>query len=70
MPVAEIAVTLGGVGAIAFLAWFFFGPRQAQPEDMANAALFLASSDSDYMTGSVICIDGGNGALFSGFSLE
>lgn len=44
--------------------------RLAQPEDMANAALFLASSDSDYMTGSVICVDGGNGALFSGFSLE
>ncbi len=30
MPVAEIAVTLGGAGAIAFLAWFFFGPKQAQ----------------------------------------
>ncbi len=30
MPVAEIAVTLGGVGAIAFLVWFFFAPRQAQ----------------------------------------
>jgi Cu+-exporting ATPase len=30
MPVAEIAVTLSGVGAIAFLAWFFFGPKQAQ----------------------------------------
>lgn len=30
MPILEIAVTLGGVGAIALLAWFFFGPRQAQ----------------------------------------
>ncbi len=30
MPLAGIVVTLGGVGAIAFLAWFFFGPRQAQ----------------------------------------
>ena len=29
MSLAEIAVTLGGVGAIAFLAWFFFGPKQA-----------------------------------------
>ncbi len=29
MPVAEIAVTLGGMVAIAFLAWFFFGPKQA-----------------------------------------
>jgi len=28
MPVAEIAVTLGGVAVIAFLAWFFFGPRR------------------------------------------
>jgi NAD(P)-dependent dehydrogenase (short-subunit alcohol dehydrogenase family) len=44
--------------------------RFAQPGDMARAALFLASSDSDYMTGSVVCVDGGNGALFSGFSLE
>jgi Cu+-exporting ATPase len=30
MSVAEIAVILGGVGAIAFLAWFFFGPKQAR----------------------------------------
>ncbi len=30
MPIAEIGVSLGGVAAIAFLAWFFFGPRQAQ----------------------------------------
>lgn len=30
MSVAEIVVTLGGLGAIGFLAWFFFGPKQAQ----------------------------------------
>ncbi len=30
MSVVEIAVTLGGLGVIGFLAWFFFGPRQAQ----------------------------------------
>ncbi len=30
MTMAEIAVALGGVGAIAFLSWFFFGPRQAK----------------------------------------
>ncbi|NQT04418.1 MAG: heavy metal translocating P-type ATPase [Dehalococcoidia bacterium] len=29
MPVAEIVVTLGGLGVIGFLAWFFFGPKQA-----------------------------------------
>ncbi|MFH1647916.1 MAG: heavy metal translocating P-type ATPase, partial [Chloroflexota bacterium] len=30
MPLAGIVVTLGGAAAIAFLAWFFFGPRQAR----------------------------------------
>ncbi|HJX12983.1 MAG TPA: cupredoxin domain-containing protein, partial [Dehalococcoidales bacterium] len=30
MPLAEIIVTSGGAAAIAFLAWFFFGPRQAR----------------------------------------
>jgi NAD(P)-dependent dehydrogenase (short-subunit alcohol dehydrogenase family) len=31
--------------------------------DQANAALFLASSDSDYLTGSIICVDGGAAAI-------
>ena len=44
--------------------------RVAKPEDMANAAVFLASTDSDYITGVALCVDGGNGALFSGLSLE
>jgi len=44
--------------------------RLAKPDDIAKAAIFLASSDSDYITGSSICVDGGNGALFSGYSLE
>lgn len=33
--------------------------RAAQPEDIAGTALFLASADSDYMTGQIIMIDGG-----------
>jgi meso-butanediol dehydrogenase / (S,S)-butanediol dehydrogenase / diacetyl reductase len=33
--------------------------RMATPEDIVPTALFLASSDSDYMTGQVIMIDGG-----------
>jgi meso-butanediol dehydrogenase/(S,S)-butanediol dehydrogenase/diacetyl reductase len=33
--------------------------RAAQPEDIAGTALFLASADSDYMTGQVVMIDGG-----------
>lgn len=33
--------------------------RSGKPEDVANAALFLASDYSDYITGQVINIDGG-----------
>lgn len=34
--------------------------RIEQPEDVASAALFLASSDSDYITQQTINVDGGN----------
>jgi len=33
--------------------------RLAEPEDVARAALFLASEDSSYITGAVIPVDGG-----------
>ncbi|MBF8643997.1 glucose 1-dehydrogenase [Pseudomonas pudica] len=33
--------------------------RAAQPGDISGTALFLASSDSDYVTGQIIPIDGG-----------
>lgn len=33
--------------------------RPASPDDITGTALFLASADSDYMTGQVIMIDGG-----------
>lgn len=33
--------------------------RPATPEDLVGTALFLASSDSDYLTGQVIMADGG-----------
>jgi|SRR5471032_133928 len=33
--------------------------RPASPKDIAGTAFFLASSDSDYMTGQIVAIDGG-----------
>jgi 3-oxoacyl-[acyl-carrier protein] reductase len=33
--------------------------RTAKPEDIAGVVCFLASSDADYMTGQVFCVDGG-----------
>ena len=30
----EIGVTLGGLGLIAFLAWFFFGPKKAREAEV------------------------------------
>ncbi len=34
-------------------------PRLGQPLDIANAVLFLASDESTFITGQVICVDGG-----------
>ncbi len=31
----------------------------SQPEDLAGTAVFLAGSDSDYMTGQIVTVDGG-----------
>ena len=33
--------------------------RIAQPEEIANAALFLASNEASFVTGSVLVVDGG-----------
>jgi 3-oxoacyl-[acyl-carrier protein] reductase len=33
--------------------------RLAQPQDIANAALFLACSDADFVTGNIVEVDGG-----------
>ena len=33
--------------------------RRGKPEDVANAVLFLASDESSFITGQVLCVDGG-----------
>jgi len=42
--------------------------RIGEPVEQANTALFLACSDSDYLTGSIICVDGGVSAMAPGTS--
>jgi len=37
-------------------------PRMGEPEDVADAALFLASDESEFVTGQVIAVDGGETA--------
>ena len=37
--------------------------RFGRPEDQARVALFLASSDSDYISGGTICVDGAVAAM-------
>lgn len=49
------------VGAPDLAAWSAMTPlgRLAEPEDVARAALFLASSESDFLTGDALNIAGG-----------
>jgi len=35
-------------------------PRKGTPQDVANAALFLASEEGEYMTGQTLCVTGGS----------
>ena len=41
--------------------------RFGVPEDVANVALFLASNESSFMTGSIVTVDGGVTAQGVGF---
>ena len=33
--------------------------RRGEPTDIANAALFLAAPESSFITGQLLCVDGG-----------
>ena len=35
-------------------------PRLGRPEDIAAALVFLASDEAEFITGQVICVDGGS----------
>lgn len=35
-------------------------PRLGKPEDIANAALYLGSDESEFVTGQIMCVDGGS----------
>jgi NAD(P)-dependent dehydrogenase (short-subunit alcohol dehydrogenase family) len=43
--------------------------RIAVPADQANAAVFLASPEANYITGSILVVDGGSYALHSGYPI-
>jgi len=38
--------------------------RLGTPEDIAKAALFLSSEEANYITGTIMCVDGGNSIGF------
>lgn len=44
--------------------------RAATPDEQASAIAFLASDEASYVTGLVMNVDGGQMALFSGYSIQ
>lgn len=53
------ADNLGGASVAARITRDIPLARTGEPEDVANAMLFLASADASYVTGQTIVVDGG-----------
>lgn len=53
------ADNLGGASVAARITRDIPLARMGEPEDVANAMLFLASADASYVTGQTIVVDGG-----------
>ena len=56
--VTEMSEAVSDAAKDAFLAQIPAG-QPGQPEDVANAVCFLAQPESAYITGQVLCVDGG-----------
>lgn len=50
---------LEGKAAIVTSAGSGMGEAIAQPQDIANVALFLASDEAAFLTGNIVEVDGG-----------
>jgi NAD(P)-dependent dehydrogenase (short-subunit alcohol dehydrogenase family) len=61
----DTPMTRGGYEEDAFAAWSRICPlgRPAQPEEIARAMLFLASSEASFITGVALPVDGGRTVL-------
>lgn len=60
--VIETAMTANSLSSPARVEMFFNHiplKRIGQPRDIANAVLFLASAEADYITGTILYVDGG-----------
>jgi NAD(P)-dependent dehydrogenase (short-subunit alcohol dehydrogenase family) len=57
-PATKDSYAASGVGEIMLR--HQLSPRLGRPQDIAAAVVFLASDESEFITGQVICVDGGS----------